>query len=229
MGRTIFVGDVHGCARELTELLDACAHAATDAVVFVGDLVAKGPDSRAVLALARTLGARATRGNHDHAVLRWHDVVVRGATPAHGPHHLRVARELAPEDWAVLHAMPLYLRLPEHAIVVVHAGLVPGVALDAQEPDHLMNMRTLRPDGTASRRAEDGVLWGTRWPGPELVVFGHHATAGLQRHPHAIGLDTGCVYGGKLSAYVWPEDRVVSVPAREAYVRVDEHPAGRRA
>lgn len=197
--------------------------------MFVGDLVAKGPDSRGVLAMVRSLRARAVRGNHDHAVLRWHDVVTRGVAPARGPHHLGVARELTAEDWAVLQDLPLYLTLAEQGIVVVHAGLVPGVALDAQEPDHLMNMRTLRADGSASRRAEDGVLWATRWHGPELVVFGHHATAGLQRHSHAVGLDSGCVYGGKLSAYVWPEDRVVSVPARDAYVRYDEHPAKGRA
>jgi diadenosine tetraphosphatase ApaH/serine/threonine PP2A family protein phosphatase len=118
----------------------------------------------------------------------------------------------------------MYLRLDDAPVIVVHAGLVPGVALEEQEPDHLMNMRTLRADGSASRRAEDGVLWGSRWNGPELVVFGHHALAGLQRHPHAIGLDTGCVYGGKLSAYVYPDDRIVSVPARAVYVPLADDP-----
>ena len=62
-----------------------------------------------------------------------------------------------------------------------------------------MNMRTIRAGGRGSRRAEDGVVWGSLWPGPELVLFGHHAMRGLQHHPHAIGLDTGCVYGGRLS------------------------------
>jgi hypothetical protein len=100
------------------------------------------------------------------------------------------------------------------------------VPIEAQSPDLLMNMRTLRPDGTGSRRPDDGVLWGARWPGPELVVFGHHATAGLQRHPHAVGLDTGCVYGGKLTAYVLPDDRFVSVPARQVYAPVDAERQG---
>lgn len=224
MARTLFIGDVHGCAQELQDLLSACAFAAGDALVFVGDLVAKGPDARGVLKLVRELGARGVRGNHDHAVLRWQEPLAKGAVPAHGPIHLRVARELSPEDWGVLTSLPLFLRMPEQSIVVVHAGLVPGVALEAQEADLLMNMRTLRPNGTGSRRAEDGVLWGSCWPGPELVIFGHHATAGLQRHPHAIGLDTGCVYGGQLSAYVWPEDRIVSVPAHKAYVQLSHEP-----
>jgi diadenosine tetraphosphatase ApaH/serine/threonine PP2A family protein phosphatase len=224
VGRTIFIGDVHGCVRELADLLDACAYAATDTVVFVGDLVAKGPDSRGVLALARELSARSVRGNHDHAVLRWREALANGAAPADGPRHLRVARELSVDDWSVLIAMPLFLRLHELEILVVHAGFVPGIALERQEPDLLMNMRTLRADGSGSRRAEDGVLWASRWFGPERAIFGHHATAGLQRHPYAVGLDTGCVYGGKLSAYLWPEDRVVSVPARECYAPIEDAP-----
>ena len=226
MQRTLVVGDVHGCAQELEDLLEACAYASGDQLILVGDLVAKGPDSRGVLALVRKLRARAVRGNHDHAVLRWHDPIAHGSAPARGPHHLQIARQLSAEDWRVLTQLPLFLRVPEHQAVVVHGGLVPGIPLEEQSADLLMNMRTLRPDGSGSRRAEDGDLWGMHWPGPELVVFGHHATAGLQRHPHAIGLDTGCVYGGKLTAYIFPEDRLVSVPAREVHAPIDAERKG---
>jgi len=227
MPRTLVIGDVHGCLRELQDLLDACAFADGDELVLVGDLVAKGPDSCGVLGLVRTLGARAVRGNHDHAVLRWHDAIEKGTAPVRGTQHLNVARQLSSEDWALLIGLPLFLRLPAHTAIVVHGGLVPGVALDEQNPDLLMNIRTLRPDGTGSRRAEDGELWGAHWPGPELVVFGHHATAGLQRHRYAIGLDTGCVYGGRLTAYVLPDDRFVSVPSREVYAAIDAERRGR--
>jgi predicted phosphodiesterase len=227
MQRTLVIGDVHGCSQELEELLAACACSSGDQVVLVGDLVAKGPDSCGVLRLVRKLDARAVRGNHDHAVLRWHDAIEQGTAPARGTQHLNLARQLSSDDWALLDSLPLMLRLPEQGAIIVHGGLVPGVALDQQSPDLLMNMRTLRPDGTGSRRAEDGDLWGAHWPGPELVLFGHHASAGLQRHPHAIGLDTGCVYGGRLTAYVLPEDRFVSVPAREVYAPIDSERRGR--
>jgi predicted phosphodiesterase len=224
MGRTLVIGDVHGCSGELRDLLDACAYADGDRVLLVGDLVAKGPDSRGVLALVRQLHAQSVRGNHDQAVLRWQDRSARDSAPDRGPHHLRLARELSDEDWAVLQSLPLWIRVPEYELLIVHGGIVPGVALEAHDPELLMNMRTLRPDGTGSRRPEDGVLWGARWPGPERVVFGHHATAGLQRHPHALGLDTGCVYGHSLTALVLPDDRIVSVPARAAYVPIDGAP-----
>jgi predicted phosphodiesterase len=221
MGRTIFIGDVHGCLHELEDLLAAAAYASGDRVVLAGDLVAKGPDSRGVLAVVRKLDASGVRGNHDHAVLRWRDAVLHKTVPERVTHHFQVARQLSAEDWAVLLALPLFLRVPEHNAIVVHGGIVPGIALEHQEPDMLMNMRTLRPDGTASRRSEEGELWGVRWPGPELVIFGHHAMAGLQQHRSALGLDTGCVYGGRLTGYVLPDDRFFSVAARAVYANAD--------
>jgi predicted phosphodiesterase len=220
MQRTIFIGDVHGCLTELEELLESCAYAQGDRVVLAGDLVAKGPDSQGVLRLAAQLGAAAVRGNHDHAVLRWRDTPA-DLVPERATHHYQLARQLDADALRLLASFPLFLRLPEHEVIVVHGGLVPGIALEQQEPELLMNMRTLRPDGTGSRRPDDGPLWGSQWQGPELVIFGHHAMAGLQRHPKALGLDTGCVYGGRLSAYVLPDDRLFSVPSRSVYANAD--------
>jgi len=99
---------------------------------------------------------------------------------------------------------------------------MPGVALEAQHDEHLMTLRTITPEGLASKRVEpdQGVPWASLWRGPERAVFGHDALRGLQRFPHALGLDTGCVYGGQLSALLLPEDVVIQVPARRAYVDV---------
>ena len=220
MPRTIFIGDVHGCLHELEDLLDSSAYAEGDQVVLAGDLVAKGPSSLGVLRLAQRLGALGVRGNHDNAVLRWRNAAT-DPVPERATHHYQVARQLDDAAWAVLEGLPLFLRVVEHNALVIHAGLVPGIALEQQEPDMLMNMRTIRPDGTGSRRPDDGPLWGSRWPGPELAIFGHHAMAGLQRHPHALGLDTGCVYGGRLTAYALPDDRLFTVASRNVYANVD--------
>jgi hypothetical protein len=217
---TIVIGDVHGCADELTALLAVCAAGRDDRVVLVGDLVAKGPDSRGVLALVRETGARSVLGNHDAVVLRACEALAAGKTPTTRPGHTALARELSDDDVALLASLPLYLRLPELSALIVHAGVVPGVPLERQERDVLLNVRTIDAAGKPSSKPDGGVLWGSVWPGPELVVFGHHASMGLQRHPHAIGLDTGCVYGGRLTAYVMPEGRFVSVPARRPYVPI---------
>jgi hypothetical protein len=220
-GRTIVIGDVHGCDDELDALLKECAYASGDDVVLVGDLIAKGPASRDVLARVRDEGFRSVRGNHDAHVLRWKAARDAGEEPMRmSPTHAELAASLDAADWALLEALPLYLRLPEHEAIVVHAGIVPQLPLEQQQPALLMNLRSIRPDGTGSKKPDDGVLWASLWLGPELVLFGHHAGAGLQMHPHAIGLDTGCVYGGKLSACILPERKLVSVPAKRQYAPI---------
>ena len=216
--RHIFVGDVHGCLDELTLLLKEVRFGADDVLVLVGDLVAKGPDSAGVVALAREYRARSVCGNHDEAVLR-HIRAVRAGEPL--PHlkkqHARVAQALSPADWDYLLAMPLWLRFDALGVAVVHAGVLPDVPLEAQDPRNLITMRTIRPDGTASPKLSEGALWATRYTGPPHLVFGHDAITGLQLHAHATGLDTGCVYGGALTALLMPERRVVSVPATRVH------------
>jgi hypothetical protein len=212
------IGDVHGCADELDALLKECSQETGDDVVLVGDLIAKGPASREVLARMRDEGLRSVRGNHDAHMVRWKEAQDAGVPMTRtSPSHTALALTFDEADWAVLRSLPLYLRLPEHEALVVHAGLVPQIPIEQQEPAMLMNLRSIRADGSGSKKPDDGVLWGNLWLGPELVLFGHHAGAGLQMYPHAIGLDTGCVYGGKLSACILPERHIVSVPARRQY------------
>lgn len=213
-GRIIIVGDIHGCLAELRSLLDEVAFSRDDALVSVGDLVGKGPDGAGVVRFFLAGGHRAVRGNHDEKLLAYRRDGRGTLSESHRAH----AEALRERDWEWLSLLPLWIRLREHDALVVHAGLVPGVRLKRQEPKVLMNLRSIRPDGAPSRKIE-GTPWAKLWPGPELVVFGHDAVRGLQRWPHAVGLDTGCVYGGALSALVLPERAVVSVPAFDVYSR----------
>lgn len=222
-GRTLIVGDVHGCREELEDLLREAGWEEDDDLVFVGDVVAKGPDSLGVVRLARRLGARGVRGNHDQHCLRWWEARQTGEPPPElRDAHQLVADVLDDDDWRWLAALPLWLELPDHDALVVHAGLLPDVALEEQDPYDLMNMRSILEDGTASRDYDEGEPWATHWPGPRLVVFGHDAVRGLQRHPHAFGLDTGCVYGGWLTGVWLPDRDLVSVPARETWAEPGE-------
>jgi hypothetical protein len=214
----ILIGDVHGCIDELQLLLQQLRVGRDERLVFVGDLVAKGPDSQSVVACAREYQALGVRGNHDEAVLRYLRALRAGQEPPKSKAvHRLVASQLQAEDEQYLEALPTWLRLPALNTLVVHAGLLPGVAPEAQAPEDLLGMRSIRPDGRASSRLADGPLWASLWQGPEQVVFGHDAITGLQRHPFATGLDTGCVYGGALTALLLPEGRLVTIPARRAY------------
>lgn len=218
--RTLVVGDIHGCREELEDLLEESGWQEGDRLVSVGDLVAKGPDSFGVVRLMRKLRAEAVRGNHDQHCLRWWDAKVAGqALPELRPAHQDVVHQLEDADWQWLSDRPLWLEVDAHNALVVHAGLLPDLPLEEQDPYDLMNMRSILDDGTGSRNYEDGTPWAALWPGPRLVVFGHDAVRGLQVREHAIGLDTGCVYGGWLTGVWLPERDIVAVPARASYTR----------
>jgi hypothetical protein len=218
MQRTIIVGDVHGCADELQLLLRRCGHAKGDRVVLAGDLVAKGPDSQGVVQFARENGVLAVLGNHDaFALAHRHE----GHKQSHQDRRSYIAT-LRAEDWEYLQALPLYLRLGpakpgEHDTLVVHAGLAPGVPLDQQKREHMLSLRSIADTGEPTSRLLLHFPWAARWPGPEKVVFGHDAVRGLQQWPHALGLDTGCVYGRLLTALILPEGELVQLAALRRY------------
>lgn len=220
--RTVIVGDVHGCASELDALLDAVAFTSGDRLVFVGDLIARGPDSLGVLDIARTTGAIVVRGNHEQKLLDWRDGRerwIRGEAAARQPIgklHRDLGRALRPIDWSLLETSKTWLDLPEHDVRVVHAGIDPSVPFERQSPDTLMRIRTVLAPGPS--RGNRFVLWGARYVGPPHIVFGHNAAPGLQLHEWATGLDTGCVYGGRLTAMVLANGQRVprAVAARRA-------------
>jgi hypothetical protein len=229
VNRTIWIGDVHGCAPELEELLTIVSPSEGDEVVFVGDLVARGPDTVRVLEIARELSAVSVRGNHEQKMILAREAYRNGERgPRLSPSHQRVLLDLKDADWSYLENLPLSLEFPDHDVRVVHAGVVPNVELSAQGAWTLMHIRSLTSLGAASDRYSDR-SWAVDYVGGPHVVFGHNAQAGLQLHPHATGLDTACVYGGSLSALVLergqhvppPAERqacIVAVPAREQYV-----------
>lgn len=210
-GRTIVVGDIHGCYDELIELLERVSLRATDRVVAVGDLIVKGEKSREVLDLFMA-DARFSSviGNHDLALLRFW----RGEDVTLKPAQERAHRELSDgrERYAnYLAALPGYLDLGAHA--VVHAGVRPGVPLAEQALEDLTELRTLGPD----RTERTGLPWYAMYNGPQMVLFGHWPSAAPRRGGHAMGLDTGCVYGFQLTAYIIEADEFVQVEARREY------------
>jgi hypothetical protein len=221
--RTLIVGDVHGCRTEVEALLAAVGFVPHgDRLVFVGDVVVRGPDPRGTLALARRLEARIVRGNHEQKLLAG-----RAGTTRLGPEHQRVADLLSADDWRTLEATPLWLDLPEHEAKVVHAGVVPGLAVPSTPPEALLRMRTIDRNGRWSDDRDGGALWGSLYTGPPHVIFGHNAGDEPQLHRWATGIDTGCVYGRRLTGMLLGERepvprgeaaraKLVSVPAKHA-------------
>jgi hypothetical protein len=221
MRRTIVIGDVHGCRAELDALLDRVALTTDDDLVFVGDLVAKGPDSRGVLAIARQAKARIALGNHEQKLLAAREAARdQRPLPKLDATHERLLAELDESEWAELAALPLSIELPAHDVRVVHAGVVPGIPFERQDPWLVTHMRSISDAGEPS--AKWGPLWGTKYEGPPHIVFGHNARKEPQLHAHATGLDTACVYGGELTALILPEGEKLPKPQERRELMVTE-------
>jgi bis(5'-nucleosyl)-tetraphosphatase (symmetrical) len=195
----LFIGDVQGCHQELLDLLDASGYdRERHQLAFVGDLVNRGPKSRAVVELARDHEALVVRGNHEDALLRGHSSLTMDRV------HAELDREHV--DW--IRTWPIFIRTPDW--ILVHGGIPPGETPERADKDDLIRVREVR-----------GRPWFNSWRGPELVVFGHWATRGKVDLPLVKGLDTGCVYGRALTGWWWPENRWVSVPAHRIWFDAD--------
>lgn len=213
-GRIIIIGDVHGCIGQLRQLLAKVSPGAKDRVLFVGDLVNKGPDSVAVLELAKALNARSLVGNHERRLLRYHsEKSLKALKQPDIPTILRLGKQ----HWSYLEQCVDAFTLPDYQTIVVHAGFLPIIPWQQQDLDIITEIQVLGEGGIPARRAQfpTAPIWADFWSGPEFVVYGHTPMREVYRQPFALGIDTGCVYGGKLTAYILPEGRIVQVPGRK--------------
>ncbi len=215
MGRTIVVGDLHGCHDEAMELLDAAAVTSSDRVIFAGDLVDRGPKPRECVELA--MKHACILGNHEEKHLRMRQRPIEALIPDHAA----TRRALEPAHYAYFESLPLFLPLPEFGAAVVHAGALPGLSLEAQDPKILLHAQYVSPPDpkTAwpSKAPPGWSFWTHHWKGPERLIFGHTVIDRPLVSPWAVGIDTGAVHGRTLTALILPEWRLVSVPARRCY------------
>jgi serine/threonine protein phosphatase 1 len=193
------VGDVHGCLTELNALLDRLAPDRDELVVFVGDLVRKGPDSAGVVECVRAAPNFATvRGNNEEKLLRGEATL----------------EDLDDRDLAWIEAQPVAISW--EGGLVVHAGVDPRKPLAQHTVD---DFETVRELGSASYEPP---FWFDAYEGTERVFFGHTPLDRPLVRERAVGLDTGCVYGGELTAYDLGRDRFVSLAPDRT---VSERPA----
>ncbi|ETN36936.1 uncharacterized protein HMPREF1541_07923 [Cyphellophora europaea CBS 101466] len=249
--RLIFIGDIHGCKDKLLELLDDAEYnQETDHIVAVGDIVNKGPDTLGVIDYLMSQNASSVRGNHEERIVPLAEaanITEAYDNPNSSPE--AIAQALSPAQLSYLQSFPHILRIGTNLptfrgeTIVAHAGLVPGLALEAQVPDSVMNMRALDTQTleVSNARAEAGslenhwfVVWDehqfwyslTSWVRKLLgkdkaapratVIYGHDSRLGLQLGSYHRGLDTRCSAGGYLTALV-----VSDGGAKEAIVTVD--------
>jgi serine/threonine protein phosphatase 1 len=217
-GRVYVVGDIHGCAGELEALVGSLALERGDTLAFVGDYVDRGPAVREVIDLLLALRQRAglttifLRGNHEDMCLAWlgrdgrwgESWLMNGAAATlrsygipfdvDGP----LAAEWLPEAHLTF-LESLSFTSVVGSYLLAHAGVRPGRTLEEQDPEDLLWIR------------EEFILHTHDLP--YTVVFGHTPRREVLVHlPYKIGIDTGCVYGGWLTAVELHEGVVYQVP-----------------
>lgn len=189
--RTLIIGDVHGCSVELERLV---ARARPTRIILAGDLFTKGPDPGGVWRLIQRHEMESVLGNTDLKAMRaWRE---KGPLPKS----------------AITWLKGLPWRIKGKGFVVVHAGVDPVKGWRGTTREQAMtiarwpNNRPQHPN------------WWELYRRKRLVVHGHHARNGLlDFRPYTLGLDTGCVYGGRLTGYLVEDDRLLSVRAQQAW------------
>ena len=225
--RLIFIGDIHGCIDEFRELLDRVAPSPDDVVVSLGDTVNKGPDPVGVVDLIVRSGIRAIQGNKERELLAHAQNPARRLFAFDGERAMLHRPDLltAMQQW------PLWIDFPDDGVLAVHGGVLPmhdvtPSQLRLQSATLPMLRYVRRKDDRwmaipKGKERDDDPFWTDVWNGARTVVYGHTPRAEVKRTNKTIGLDTGCVYGGALSAAVLKkgEWKIVSVQARDAYAR----------
>jgi protein phosphatase len=228
------IGDVHGCCDELEALLGDLGFARDDAglwahpearkAVFVGDLVDRGPrivdTLKTVMAMCGAGTALCVPGNHDVKLKRkldGHDVTI-----SHGLD--RSLAQLEPEPPEFLAAVRAFIDglvshyvLDDGKLVVAHAGMK-----EEMQGRRSARVRDFALFGETTGETDEFGLpvrydWAAEYRGAATVVYGHVAVREPEWVNRTIDIDTGCVYGNRLTALRWPEMQLVSVPARRAY------------
>lgn len=235
------IGDVHGCATELEHLLEVLGYRVSiegkgparaavvtpppgRRLVFVGDLVDRGPRSPDVLRLVMHVVEAgigfAVIGNHDAKFLRWLDG--KAVTPTHGLDRTMAqfdsdTPELKEQAKAFIHRLPHHIWLENGDLAVAHAGIKHAMLGGTSK-----EIRAFCLYGETSGETDEFGLpvryhWAAEYAGPTAIVYGHTPVPDADWVNNTICIDTGCCFGGKLSALRWPERDIVSVPAREVY------------
>jgi protein phosphatase len=228
------IGDVHGCCDELEELLEhlgytrngnwAWSHPAGRRAIFVGDLVDRGPriadTLKTVMAMSQAGSALCVPGNHDIKLKR--KLEGRDVTVSHGLDRTLAELEQQPPEFRTtvqqfIDALVSHYVFDEGRLVVAHAGMK-----EEMQGRGSAKVRDFALFGETTGDTDEFGLpvrynWASEYRGRASVVYGHTPVPEPEWLNRTINIDTGCVFGGRLTALRWPEKELVSVPARATY------------
>jgi len=227
------IGDIHGCYDELSRLMTRLGYDVSGSrlrppagrrALFLGDLVDRGPEIPQVLRLAMEMVARGTAlclpGNHDDKLLR--KLMGRNVRVTHGLETSLAQLAAEPPAFCTqvadfLDGLVSHYVLDDWRLVVAHAGMTANL-----QGRWGPRVRDFALYGETTGETDEFGLpvrinWAASYEGRALVVYGHTPVAEPVWVNRTINIDTGCVFGGRLTALRYPELELVSVPAARAY------------
>lgn len=210
MQKLIIYGDIHGCYNALISLRKKINPQPNDIEVCVGDILTKGKHSVETLDFIMKHNIKSVLGNHEEKLLRY---LKHQKSPKKNPVKLTLDEEhiiasLTEEHIKFLENMPLFLSFG--TIVVLHGGLQNRMNLNnltKRDKEKILRLRYIDQDGhfiAHGGEQEDSIFWADVYSGSQgFVVYGHQWFDEVKKSPFALGIDTGCVYGNKLSAAIF--------------------------
>jgi predicted phosphodiesterase len=231
--RYIFVGDIHGCYNELVRLLDIVKPTDNDLVFSTGDFIDKGPYPGECIDYWKTKGYYAVLGNHDDRYLRW----LNGETVNYSDGFQSTINKLSIDIkyGNYLRELPIIIKINKLKCVLVHAALNVNTNQDFSNTSYTCNDRDIFLRGRYIRHMDgkelyiplgkeekQDRLWNELWKGDYSVIFGHTPFAYRESSysKNTFGIDTGCVYGGYLTALIYSIEKgwyLISVKAQQQY------------
>lgn len=231
------IGDVHGCHEECLALLRKLGyvqkagwpvHADGRVPVFLGDITDRGPDSVAMIRLVTGLVERALAhyvpGNHCDKLYRYligRPVQIKNGLETTVAELSALARDerqrITSAFLRLYERAPLYLVLAKGELVVAHAGIR---ASDIGQMNRRIKSFVLYGDTTGETDEKGFPIrrdWAKHYEGHAWIVYGHTPVRKPRWYGKTVNIDTGCVFGGHLTAFRWPEKETVSVPSRQPF------------
>jgi len=207
MNKLIIYGDIHGCCDEFITLRKKINPQKEDMEVCVGDIITKGKDSLKTLRYIQENNIQSVLGNHEDKIIRYleHDKSKNENPIILDEDEHNIVKNLNSKDIDFLMTMPLFMKFKN--ITILHGGLHNSYDLDnlnKKEKTKILRMRYLDKNHnfvTLGKENDDSIFWADVYDGNQgFIVYGHQYFKEARSNKYALGIDTGCVYGNKLSA-----------------------------
>ncbi len=214
MNKLIIYGDIHGCYDEFINLRKKINPLSDDIEVCIGDIITKGKDSIKVLDFLTKHNIKSVLGNHEDKLLRYlkNQKSNKKNQITLDTDEENIIDNLTSEHIKYLENLPIYLKYDE--ITILHGGIQNYMNLNnlsKRDIQKILRLRYLDEEDNflaLGKEDENSIFWADKYNGTHgFVVYGHQWFNELKVNKFSLGIDTGCVYGNKLSAVIFENNK----------------------